>query len=516
MPSILEIKVFFLNRAKVELTTAIEKLNEATAPALPYRLFRAAEARAAYTKYLEYIQVTGGDSDLLADKIKAILPAFDATGTTHNDLLAAYNLIEHYAPMHDLESLVNLALRDFSNTLLYPLFEIAFTRIQAAVRTMILQAIQAIVPSFTGKDEQGNDLSLETLWTAIPFKYNRAEAANRATNLSKNNFRAYSAGGFPQLYSDVPAVVGKIERPNSRDYTASLDHTPNATGSSIFISECIFAGRIPMTVRPNTESSETNCSADDLNNYVDGFNANGWRNCVSQQSATQTWKNHLGIIAYFTTGLQGNHIGIITRDDIQNVVYQTPDDPSFDAGNLKTDRPEYPAARDALLAKLNTTPLNTLMAGDYIYANIEGGDNHGFMMIGWGPLLGTLAAIEFALVNSLSPARASINQEHVIPYVADFCFGTKASVTSPRDSENPDDRTGWLQDPRARPFYSTRVLITGEENLRPDQITNLRTIHYGSGNPLVVAYQEFSLNQWDFYKIPDVAVIPFRRLYLPL
>lgn len=89
----------------------------------------------------------------------------------------------------------------------------------------------------------------------------------------------------------------------------------------------------------------------------------------------------------------------------------------------------------------------------------------------------------------------NLDASHVIPYVADFCFGTKDAVTDSRDSEDEDDRTGWLQDPRPRPFYSTSVLIKGAGNLLGDQVDYLRKIHYPeSTDPLDVAYQEFAFS----------------------
>lgn len=87
-------------------------------------------------------------------------------------------------------------------------------------------------------------------------------------------------------------------------------------------------------------------------------------------------------------------------------------------------------------------------------------------------------------------------------------------LTNPTDSANADDRTGWLQDPRARPFYTTRVLIAGDTNLRSDQVNFLRKIHYPSpSDPVIVAYQPFNADQWSFYQMPDTAAIPHNRIY---
>jgi hypothetical protein len=139
------------------------------------------------------------------------------------------------------------------------------------------------------------------------------------------------------------------------------------------------------------------------------------------------------------------------------------------------------------------------------------------MVVGWGPLLGTLQGINYALANTLSISRTALDQTHVIPYVADFRFGTKDNPEQGTlDSQNQDDRTGWLQDPRPRPFYSTHVRIVDGNNLLADQINYLKRIHYPTvSDPVIVAYQEFNFNQWNFYKIPDTASIPYGRIFFP-
>jgi len=349
---------------------------------------------------------------------------------------------------------------------------------------------------------------------SITVTYDRAAAAQRAIDLSRANFRAFLDGGFPENKADVAAVVGKVDRNSPHDYSAYLTHRPLGTGSAIFISECIFAGGMPMTVRPNTNPKNFDCDSTDLEFYQGGFDDNGWRICPNQQSATNTWKNHEGIKVYFaadTVGLGGQRLDPqLIRDDIVNVVHQGPD---ANAGQLTEDE----TAHNNLINKINdpTKNLNTLKAGDYIFIDVSGGDSHGFMVVGWGPLLGTQDGIEYARTTPLSIERASLDSSHVIPYIADFCFGTKDAPTDQYDSENEDDRTGWLQDPRPRPFYSTQVFIIGDTNLRQDQVNYLRKIRYPNPTDLVIAHQRFAHLQWDFYKIPDTVTIPYGRIFYP-
>jgi hypothetical protein len=476
---------------------------------------------------------------------------FDATGLSYTRLKEIY---EHVLGTDGNSGCKNDEDSDAELACLVPLTApTSFAEIDEAVKQRIILEVTAIMVSH-GLSYNASDAAIADLISqsnaqqlydgasnstlGVPFKYNRQSAALYAKTTSQNNFRLFGNGGFPQGDEDISAVEGLIARDGIRNYSASLNHTPLGTGSSIFISECIFAGGMPMTVRPNIEPDTINCTSEDLNGFEDGTNYNnsGWRFCSSQHTATQAWKNHQGIFGYYTNstkGLGGQRIGTIFRDDIKDVIYQTPDSLTFDPGNLKEDQgANYELARDTLIARLNNAPLNALAAGDYIYIDVDGGDNHGFFVVGWGPLLGTKDGITYALSNQLSPQRASLDSSHVIPYVADFCFGYKtqsqfealrATGEGERDSIAIDDRVGWLQDPRPRPFYSTRALIIDTpdfaDNFLADQLPLLRTIHYPidetnpDSAPLVTAYQEFTCNQWDFYKLPDLPHIPYVRLF---
>jgi hypothetical protein len=111
-----------------------------------------------------------------------------------------------------------------------------------------------------------------------------------------------------------------------------------------------------------------------------------------------------------------------------------------------------------------------------------------------------------ALNNTLGATRSESNP---IPYIADFYFGTDG---------NPEtgDGTGWLQDPRPRPFYTTATRVY-QNWLRPDQIPYLRRRpHEGLSIEPIAVFDNFITENWQFYKIPDnisLTTLPINRLY---
>jgi len=499
MPSINEVKLFFLNRAKAELTTAIEKLNEATAPALPYRTFRAAEARTAYTKYLEYIQITGGDSDLVTDKIKAILPDFDATGTTHSDLMAAYNLIEHYAPNHDLESLVNLALRDFSNTLLYPLFEVGFTRIQAAVRAKLVAAIQAIVPEF-----DDDSYSLDILWNSTPYVYRRENAAQHAINQSRTNFESFFPYGDGNLIYDPNdpskpdfrgTVGGEFSYPKD-----VLAHQQGLTGSAIFMSENIFKGSIPMTYSlTNGEIDVDGCS------QASGSTSSGWRVCTVSPGATETWKFHQALLQYFES-YESTKVGELAFDTVADFIDYA------NNGSLK------PSGDIGLYALFNSAgAFAEIETGDIVFTNLGTGVNgnglHSFLIVGWGLATNSYDAVNAGLSSESLGLRVGISFTHntnTVPYVVDFGYGFR------------DGKTGWLQDPRPRPFYCSALTVqNANQNVFSQDITGFSPSNYMTrmrGQFSAFTFrdsgdcQDGCFPDWQFYHIHSPITIPFNRI----
>jgi hypothetical protein len=99
-----------------------------------------------------------------------------------------------------------------------------------------------------------------------------------------------------------------------------------------------------------------------------------------------------------------------------------------------------------------------------------------------------------------------------IPYIADFCYGT--------DGNPNGNGTGWLQDPRPRPFYAAAVQVF-EGWLRSDQVPYLKKLVVPdlSAQPIAV-YDFFTAenDQWKFYKIPSTISLsllnlPVNRLY---
>lgn len=361
----------------------------------------------------------------------------------------------------------------------------------------------------------------------VTFTYRRRAAAAEAIRLTTKNFKPYveDEEGFPEDYTDVAEVVGRIEVGGVRDYFQSLKHKRgHGTGSAIFISECIFAGGMPMINRAD-RVGEANCDNTDTDGHPSGgaYTLNSWRYCANDQSASLAWKSHPALRDYFTNdpnGLGGELLDSVTRSEIVDLIHQSPTSsaPNDPAGTLKSGT-EFDEAVEDLTTTFNTGALSTLQGGDYVLVDPAEGEDHGFLVVGWGPILGVRDGIEYAVSNQLSLYRAELNPDHVVPYVADFNFGTVDQGDLdpdawPRDSENADDRTGWYQDPRPRPFYASVVEIIGSDNLLADQLGLLRIVHYVQPtDPLVIAYQGFNALQWNFYKLPDSITIPQNRIY---
>jgi hypothetical protein len=208
---------------------------------------------------------------------------------------------------------------------------------------------------------------------------------------------------------------------------------------------------------------------------------------------------------YFASLPGGGLIGSVTLSDIVGVIRTTSG--NFpDLGTLRGD-PYSPSNPDfANIANMiNRFALGGNLAsvarGDYLYV-----ESHGFIVVGWGPFLGTIDGIDYAYNNTLGATRSDANP---IPYIADFCFGTDGSS---------NDGTGWLQDPRPRPFYTAATQVL-QNWLRPDQIPYLRKrpVENFSTVPISV-FDNFTAvdDVWQFYKIPDsiaLTTLPINRLY---
>jgi diadenosine tetraphosphatase ApaH/serine/threonine PP2A family protein phosphatase len=334
------------------------------------------------------------------------------------------------------------------------------------------------------------------------YQYNRYMAAERATVISKTNFLAFPTIG-------VANVLGYVDRQNTirrpRKYADTLlSHRTqdNATGSSIFISEMLHYGGMPMTNALNPPF----CEGDDLN-ISGAYTLRGWRYCSQQLISNINWKYHPGIMQFFSSLPSGARIGGVTPSEIQGFIWT--DAPGGlitrrnESGMLK---PNSQSNQNALIARFAPGGnLTSIGIGDYVFI-----DSHGFLIVGWGPLYDTITGITHGLNTQLATARSATNP---IPYIADFCFGTDATNSNPNGT---DEGTGWLQDPRPRPFYAAATFVY-EMNLRAEQKTYLRKIQLsGVFQPV---YQPFllsaSFQRYDFYKMPDsIALnnVPFSRM----
>ncbi len=342
------------------------------------------------------------------------------------------------------------------------------------------------------------------------YHYNRLKAAQRAIELSQDNFL-----NFPE--DSVGAVVGYIDFPDSprrkRDYSAVLQHNvtiagepPNEyevqhTGSAIFISEMIHYGGLPMTIDNGDNPASPDCTGTDQIT-TGAYTDRGWRYCPTQESATQNWKFHPGIIAYFNSLPGGGLIGTVTKDEIGDIIWVDPENGFPNSGTLIGNT----GAENTMINRFNpdlSGDLASVAIGDYLYIG-----SHGFIVVGWGPLNGTLDGIDHALTIGVSPTRSYPN---LIPYIADFCYGTGV-VSSP-------EATGWLQDPRPRPFYTAATRVF-QEKLTSDQLAYLKQREVirppVTPSDIEPVYDNFIASDWHFYKIPSTiatSVVINDRLY---
>jgi hypothetical protein len=337
------------------------------------------------------------------------------------------------------------------------------------------------------------------------YQYNREEIGTHVSQFSGENFH-----NFPQ--DSASSVVGYIDADTSRarrDYSSVLFHdTPDPnnprTGSAVFISEMIHYGGIPMSIDDGDDPDAPDCTTTDQTTGGT-YDVRGWRYCPPETSSTKNWKHHPSIITYFDSLPGGDLIGTVTTSEIEGVIWTTEVNGFAASGTLKgdPDDPNDPNAGNFANIRNKFAPsgnLASVSVGDYLYIV-----SHGFVVAGWGPFLGTIDGISYALDNNLATTRSN---DYPIPYVADFCYGT----------DGTPDGTGWLQDPRPRPFYAAATRVF-ESWLRSDQIAYLKKrIVPGLSTEPISVYDNFVAENgnWHFYKIPDsiaLSILPLNRLY---
>jgi hypothetical protein len=317
------------------------------------------------------------------------------------------------------------------------------------------------------------------------YTYDRNRAAAVAIAASRDNFDKFPTDGtgLGLPGPGVTTVHGSVG--SARNYSRVLDHQAS-TGSAIFISECIHAGGLPMTKDP---VNPTSC---DETGSIGMFDEKGWRVCPAAEfgwthgSASPNWRDHFGVKRYFSSDV---FYAEITPAQVNSAIHFDDEQGTGLAGTIKS------GGETALAALFSSGNLATVEVGDYIFVPLQGVTSHGFLVVGWGPVLDTLAALNY---NSLSQTRSGT---HPIPYIADFCFGT---------TDGTPDGTGWLQDPRPRPFYASAVLM-GDSRLNgyPDSYRD--RLQARIFQPF--ANSDGTRSNWQSYRIPSTMDVPSSRVY---
>jgi hypothetical protein len=352
---------------------------------------------------------------------------------------------------------------------------------------------------------------------SLTFWYNRRRAAQYAIEQSRSNFEQFPSD-YPLNGSDTRLSLGSPDTfhgsvGSERNYSRILDHRPGRTGSSIFVSESIFAGGLPMTIDADDVGapSEAGTCCDDEDacpgapiDVIGTLTEKGWRYCSavrnnwSYGSAKPNWRDHNGIKLYFANDSSYFTIDASFGGAVESSVNFDNRRGSNKAGTLEVGGQ---ATLSALFDGVD------VRVGDYIFVELTDGgqtSDHGFIIVGWGPVPDNLlSALDF----TPSFHRSASNS---IPYVADFNFGVASS--------NPTQlNTGWLQDPRPRPFYASAVEIYADQ-LTANGYTSAQLDKFRDG-----FFQPFLANpnsprnrpNWRFYRIPDTQMVPLNRIYFP-
>lgn len=452
---------------------------------------------------------------------------FDSQEITPARLIEIWDAISD-CPIIDATDLINI------NSLLCIIDKIQpdpnpIIEIEDALKQRIIKAVQVIQPSYNPSQHQDiqNDIDSKTvaqLFDNIPFKYNRVGVANHAINESRTNFASFPRGDGKQTSSVIGSIGGQFK------YSSDiLIHEPGKTGSSIFLSECIyFGGQFPM-VKRTYNNDDCSQEASQLPSGVD-YSVVGWRVCCysvdNDLIATTTWKDHQGVIGFWSnSSLPIAPHGIISgnRDDNNSNLLRT--HINFDQNGIFKLSTSQQEVNTLLYPRFSSTgDLGTIDTGDYILIE-QGNGSHGFLIVGWGPIVecreGLNAQTESNEINTtISISKQNNGQE--IPYIADFGYGYRFSDTN--DPEH--NKTGWIQDPRPRPFYASAARIPSldksDESTPPDTQNNIDFYEYSLEDYQErqrSIYQAFTTNDnetrpsWQFYKLKSFVAFQFIELY---
>lgn len=390
------------------------------------------------------------------------------------------------------------------------------------------------VPTINDPNDPINDQNNPTTYNpqTVTFPYDRESAVRFAiVQANQNNASAVGTHQVTQAVSAFPSTNFTYSGVNND--TQAVGNT----GSSVFISEVLWVGGLPATWSfLDAWNKVSECNDNGLGNYK------GWRYCpsdISNGDGSEVWTLHEEIVGYYIANPlhQTGYVTIFTDVDMQingtrqslvliqsdngtldydkmgDLVFDTienSNDPFFevqdiqnyfspsDARLIQGDINE--ASRSDFYTSWISVVLPSVKSGDYIYINSFDpdipSDTHGFVVVGWGPLVDCKDAISanfsFSTENNGNGAEymntifpdistaygfdSTKNTFGSIPYVVDF-------------SGNRSD--GRRQTPKPRPFFCSAYndpTTVGQENLFSSE------------------------HEWYFFRLPDVITLPPTRI----
>lgn len=322
--------------------------------------------------------------------------------------------------------------------------------------------------------------------STFEFHYSRWSAANYAIEHSYQN---------ESLANPIAGqrVTRRLGLNNQSGYAiafanftySNLTGATGATGSTLFVSEAIWAGGLPMTV-----GATSTCD-------VTATTSAGW--CwESDTDPSNPWDKHEQLVAYYTSSLapstvagynitnnvlasgsKGTRLSFSTARNFDFLTSNRTGIDSFfnpDPVNTTDFNNSIPILRQGVVSSVSaldflvSTNLVSLQMGDYILidpVNTNGGA-HGLLVVGWGPIENCQVSLTTRRrIDNFSVSRVNAN---TVPFVADF-------------ARQPS--------PTPRPFYCS---------IYDDQI-----------QPVVGS---FNRHDWYFYTLRNIITINRFQLYV--
>jgi hypothetical protein len=287
---------------------------------------------------------------------------------------------------------------------------------------------------------------------SLTFPYHRQLASTYADLHSRdNNGRLnHAVGEINRRILSTPTNI-----PYGYFQYSSVDHL-NETGSATFVSESLYIGGMPWTLRYDSRGS-AGCPFISATQYA------GWYYCHTMGTngnPSFMYRNHAALPGYYTDKMPpspspDDHLNriydIISPKGVVVTQFKPPDDHPEGVAmhTFNEDQIEHYVDLDAGVPKSNLAAFSMLLklhreieAGDYMWVDPNSGTEHGFVVVGWGQI-GSCASIINATQTPLSVGY----QPDTVPYIADFSHG----YSSPSSTQ-----LSQTQAEVPRPFYCSR------------------------------------------------------------